>query len=72
MGHVLSAVEIQRGWSAEEVITNLRSCFDGKIPEDTIVGKFPIKVCVNATKHLKPIQIKQGFGAIFLALFGLV
>lgn len=35
MGHVLSAVEIEKAWTANEVIANLTSCFDGKIPEDT-------------------------------------
>ena len=34
MSHVLNAVEIQKDWSESEFISNLISCFHGKIPDD--------------------------------------
>lgn len=32
-GHILSAVELRKEWTADELLNHIRKCFNGKIPE---------------------------------------
>ena len=33
LGHILSAVELRKEWTAEELLHHIRKCFNGKIPD---------------------------------------
>lgn len=34
-GHIVNALELRKEWTAEEVLSHIRNCFAGKIPEGT-------------------------------------